>query len=112
MSNMITVRRANVLLDVSEDQKDEYLAKGFDVIDKDGNVVTEATVTNDVSTLHKKLAEAQEKIKILEEENKRLNEELDSLAEDSLTEEEAQNPEQEGLVDPPKKSSKKKTAKE
>lgn len=107
MSNMITVRRANVLLDVSEDQKDEYLAKGFDVIDKNGNVVAEATVTNDVSTLHKKLAEAQEKIKILEEENKRLNEELDSLAE-----EDSQDSEQEGLVDPPKKSSKKKAAKE
>ena len=29
----ITVRRANVLLTIPEDQKSEYLAKGFDVID-------------------------------------------------------------------------------
>ena len=82
MSDKIIVRRANVLLEVPQDQQDEYLAKGFDVLDSKGKVVVEATMTNDISTLRKKLAEAQEKIKVLAAENKRLNEELDSLAQE------------------------------
>lgn len=110
MSNVITVRRANVLLDVPEEQKEEYLSKGFDVIDKDGKVLTAATMTNDVNTLHKKLAEAQEQIKILKAENERLNKELDEMAGEDADEE----LEQEGLVDPepaPKKKSSKKSEK-
>ena len=104
MSNIITVRRANVLLDVPEEQKEEYLSKGFDVIDKDGKVIAEATMTNDVNTLHKKLGEALQRIKSLEDENARLNQELDEMAG-------IEEPEQEGLVDPepvPKKKSSKK----
>lgn len=110
MSNVITVRRANVLLDVPEEQKEEYLSKGFDVIDKDGKVLTAATMTNDVNTLHKKLAEAQEQIKILKAENERLNKELDEMAGEDADEE----LEQKGLVDPesaPKKKSSKKSEK-
>ena len=106
MSNTITVRRANVLLDVPSEQKEEYLSKGFDVIDKKGNVIAEAIQTNDVNVLQKKLAEAQTKIKALEAEIVRLNEELDEIADDEAGE-------QKGLVDPEevpaKKSSKKKS---
>ncbi len=108
MSDVITVRRANVLLDVPKEQQEEYLSKGFDVIDKDGNVIAEATMTNDVSTLHKKLAEAQEEIKALKEENARLNKELDEMASEDA---DGEPTEQEGLVDPepaPKKKSSKK----
>ena len=76
MSDKIIVRRANVLLEVPQDQQDEYLAKGFDVLDSKGKVVVEATMTNDISTLRKKLAEAQEKIKVLAAENKRLTRNL------------------------------------
>lgn len=46
----ITVKRANVLLTVPEDQKSEYLAKGFDVVDDRGRVV-EHTTPSDVNTL-------------------------------------------------------------
>lgn len=49
---MITVRRANVLLDVPEEQKYEYLAKGFDVVASDGTVI-EHTVPSDVNVLKK-----------------------------------------------------------
>lgn len=112
MSNIITVKRANVLLDVPEEQREEYLAKGFDVIDKDGKVLVAATVTNDVNTLHRKLAEAQEQIKILKEENARLNKELDEMAGETSDEDTDEELEQEGLIDPeptPKKKSSKKS---
>ena len=50
MSNTITVRRANVILDIPEYQKNEYLAKGFDVIDSQGRVI-EYTTPSDINTL-------------------------------------------------------------
>lgn len=103
----ITVRRANVLLTVPDYQKGEYLAKGFDVVDNKGKVLEEATMTNDVGTLQKKLGQAHERIKQLEAEVARLNKELDEMAA-----EETDTGEQQGLIDPPvKKSSKKKSSK-
>lgn len=108
----IKVRRANVILTVPDFQKKEYLAKGFDVIAKDGKILEEATMTNDISTLQKKLKEAQDKIKHLEAEIVRLNQELDDMA---ALEDTSSVVEQEGLVDPepsvPKKSTKKTTTK-
>lgn len=95
MSEKIIVKRANVLLDVPAEQKDEYLAKGFDVIDKSGKVLTYATKTSDPKVLQRKLDDAHETIKKLKEEIKRLNEELDEIA--GMDEEEDT---QEGLVDP------------
>ena len=103
----ITVRRANVLLTVPDYQKEEYLAKGFDVVDNKGKVLEEATMTNDVGTLQKKLAQAHAQIRQLEAEVARLNKELDEMAA-----EETGAGEQQGLVDPPaKKPSKKKSSK-
>ena len=72
---IIQVRRANVILDVPEEQKGEYLAKGFDVIDAQGRVI-ERTTPNDINTLKKAYAELTEKVKALEEENKQLKEKL------------------------------------
>lgn len=95
MSEKIIVKRANVLLDVPAEQKDEYLAKGFDVIDKSGKVLTYATKTSDPKVLQRKLDDAHETIKKLKEEIKRLNKELDEIA--GMDEEEDT---QEGLVDP------------
>ena len=77
---MIRVKRANVILDIAEQQQSEYLAKGFDVVDDKGNILIESLTTNDPSTLHKKLMEAHEKIKALEQENKLLKEKLNSKA--------------------------------
>lgn len=39
----ITVKRANVVLDISPDQKDYYLGQGFSVVDSTGSVVEETT---------------------------------------------------------------------
>lgn len=105
----ITVRRSNVILTVPDYQKEEYLNKGFDVVDNKGKVLEEATMTNDVGTLQKKLGQAHERIKQLEAEVARLNKELDEMA---AEETDAGTGEQQGLVDPPaKKPSKKKSSK-
>lgn len=78
MSDIIRVRRANVVLRISKEQQSEYLDKGFDVIDDKGKVVTSATTSNDVSVLHQKLSEAQAKIKDLEKENEKLKKQIAS----------------------------------
>lgn len=72
---IIQVRRANVILDIPDVQKGEYLAKGFDVIDANGRIV-ERTVPNDINALKKAYSEVLEKVKVLEEENKKLKNEL------------------------------------
>lgn len=102
----IKVRRANVILRVSEEQKAEYLAKGFDVIGENGAVV-ESTVPSDINVLKKAYADHLKEIEELKkqiggsvnddldlqedynsllddynalvEENEKLNEELNSL---------------------------------
>ena len=71
----ITVRRANVILRVSPEQKQEYLNKGFDVIDDTTGAVKEATVPMDVNVLKKAYVEHMAKIKELEDEIKKLKEE-------------------------------------
>lgn len=102
MSEKIIVKRANVLLDVPAEQKDEYLAKGFDVIDKSGKVLTYATKTSDPKVLQRKLDDAHETIKKLKEEIKRLNEEIKRLNEelDEIAGMDEEEDTQEGLVDP------------
>lgn len=66
MDELIKVRRGNVILRVPEYQKQEYLAKGFDVITEDGKVL-EATVPSDVNTLKRAYVKHLAKIKELEE---------------------------------------------
>ena len=39
MRNTIKIRRANVVLDIPPEEKDIYLAKGFDVVADDGDVL-------------------------------------------------------------------------
>ena len=73
----ITVRQANVVLDVPEEQKSEYLAKGFDVIGADGKVI-EKTTPNDINSLKKAYKELTEKAKKLELENAKLKKQLAS----------------------------------
>lgn len=92
----ITVKRANVLLTIPDYQKDEYLAKGFDVLGANGKVI-EKTIPNDVNSLKKAYHELTEKVKKLEEENKRLKAKLAVKPEkvDEEPEEEEQTPEPE-----------------
>lgn len=54
--NTITVRRANVELNINEDQKAYYLSKGYAVINDMGDVVEEPTI-NDVGTLQRRIVE-------------------------------------------------------
>lgn len=76
MANII-VRRANVVLDIPEFQKAEYLAKGFDVIGPNGKII-ERTTPNDINSLKKSFNELTEKVKELEKENAKLKEQLAS----------------------------------
>ena len=64
---MVRVQRANVVLQVDDEQVNEYLAKGFDVIGDDGKVL-QASVPNDVNVLKQKFVEHTERIKALEDE--------------------------------------------
>ncbi len=73
----IQVRRANVILEVPDEQKDEYLAKGFDVIGPNGKVI-EKSIPNDPNSLKKAYTELSDKVKALEEENRQLKEQLAS----------------------------------
>lgn len=75
---MIRVRRANVVLDVPEEQKSEYLGKGFDVIGDNGKVI-EHTVPSDVNTLKASYSNHLEKIAVLEKENEKLKAENKKL---------------------------------
>ena len=75
VSNMegktVMVRRGNVVLSVPEIDAENYLAKGYDILGLNGNVVKES-VPNDVPTLQAKLKDALE-------ENARLKAEIDKL---------------------------------
>jgi hypothetical protein len=63
----VMVKRANVYLRVPKEQAKEYIAKGFDVLDAEGNV-TEYSVPNDVNVLKQAYVEHLAKIKALEDE--------------------------------------------
>lgn len=46
---MVTVKRKNKILDISELRLESYLKQGYDQIDKEGNVVARATGGRSVS---------------------------------------------------------------
>lgn len=73
--NIIKVRRANVILQVPEEQRKEYLAKGFDVVDENNNVV-EYTVPSDLNTLKTAYSNHIKEIEKLQAENKKLKSDL------------------------------------
>ena len=72
----ILVRRANVLLDISPEDKEYYKKLGYSVVDNDGNVVEEALSTDvhelqaQVVQLKAKLAEAEKTIADLKDAKK------------------------------------------
>lgn len=75
---MARIRRANVILDIKDDQIDYYVNQGYDVIDANGGVIKKST-PRDVYSLTAayndhlvQIAELQEKINELEAENKKL----------------------------------------
>lgn len=68
----LTVQRANVVLDISPDEKDFYMSQGFSVIDEKGNIVEEA-MSNDVGTLQMQVADLRQKLAKAEETIAKLN---------------------------------------
>lgn len=75
---MVQVRRANVILDIKEEQINEYLGKGYDVINSKGDVV-QASVPNDANVLRKAYVDHLKEIKTLKETIDSLNAEIKSL---------------------------------
>lgn len=75
---MATIRRANVILDIKDDQIDYYLGQGFDVIDANGGVITKST-PRDVNGLTKAYNDHLNQIYKLQEENKQLKDEIAKL---------------------------------
>ena len=63
----ITVRRANVVLNISESQLGYYMSQGYDVIDETGKVI-QASVPTDVGTLQKAYFDHLSEIEALKEE--------------------------------------------
>lgn len=58
MKDTIMVQRANVILDISPEQKDYYKSQGFAVIDEDGSVVEETTSLS-IDALNRKVKQLQ-----------------------------------------------------
>jgi len=74
----ITVKRANVILDISESQLDYYMSQGYDVIDETGKVI-QASVPTDVGTLQKAYFDHINEIEAMKEEIEALKTEIESL---------------------------------
>ena len=76
----IKVRRENVVLSIFPHEKDDYMSRGFSVIDADGNIIEEALPT-DVQQLQKmvldlriQLAEAKQVVEKKQQQTKRKTE--------------------------------------
>lgn len=66
-TNKITVQRANVVLQIAEEQLDYYMNQGFSVIDAEGNVI-KSGVPKNVGTLQKAFIDHTKRIEELEKE--------------------------------------------
>ena len=69
---MAIVKRANVVLRVTDAELDKYLAKGYNVIDESGNIVREAD-PNDVPSLKAAYVKHKEEIAELKAQISELN---------------------------------------
>lgn len=76
---MVTIRRANVVLDVKDDQVDYYVNQGYDVIDSTNGGVIKKSTPKDVSTLTKAYHDHIEKIEQLEAKIKEQETEIKKL---------------------------------
>lgn len=103
MSN-ITVRKANVLLTVPDVQREEYLSKGFDVVDDKTNKVLEAALPRDVNALTIMVQKLQDEIKALKKENAELKQQLNSMAETVKETEEVEPPQEPEEVEEPEET--------
>lgn len=77
---MALVRRANVVLDIKDDQVDRYLDMGYSLIDKNCRVIKEST-HKDVESLVARCDKQEKQIKALEENIKSLEEDIATYTE-------------------------------
>lgn len=86
----VMIRRKNVFLDVAPEAVDGYLAKGYDLVDANGNVIKQHVPTdfNDLKVEYdKQVAEIKElkaKIKTLEAELIKLKESVPAESEEEI----------------------------
>lgn len=74
MEGKIMVRRANVVLEIPETSKDEYMKNGYSVIDPNTGAIIEQAMSTDVKTLQCEIAR-------LQKENEELKAKLNAKAE-------------------------------
>lgn len=75
---MVTVKNANVVLEIEDDEVDKYVEKGYSVLDKFGNVI-KASVPTDVGTLQKAFKDHEEMIKTQAKQIESLKKENENL---------------------------------
>lgn len=61
LSDKVEVKRGNVYLTIASEDIDRYIAKGFDVLDADGNVIKKS-IPNDLKVLQKMYEDQLEEI--------------------------------------------------
>lgn len=76
---MIKVQRANVILSIRSDEKEEYMQKGYSVIDDTTGKIVEEAISNDVNFLQKQVKEYRETISAKDAEIKKLKSEITKL---------------------------------
>lgn len=76
---MARVRRANVILNVSAEEVDKYMAKGFSLIDEKTGAVIKQSVPTELTQLQKAYSDFQELIKQKDAEIATLKTELEAL---------------------------------
>lgn len=74
MDGIVMVRRANVVLEVPETSKDDYMKNGYSVIDPNTGAVIEESMPTDVKTLQCEVAR-------LKKENEELKAKLNAKVE-------------------------------
>ena len=70
-NKVVTVQRANVVLQISEALVDRYIDQGYDVIDANGNVI-KASIPRDLGTLQKAYVDHLQEIDALKKEIEQL----------------------------------------
>lgn len=107
---MVTVKRANVILNIEDDEVDKYCEKGYSVLDQYGNVV-KAGAPKEIGALHKLLQDKDIEITALKKELERVKAENEVLVKAAKQSAETVDTTEEVAEEPKKKSSyKRKTA--
>ena len=77
---MVTVKKANVVLNIEDEEIDKYCEKGFSVLDQNGNVI-KAGAPKDIGALQKLVQDKDIEIAELKQEIERLKAQAAFVAE-------------------------------